>query len=342
MVRTLSILLFTSTVLASACRRDGAALPLAPSFYCWQTSLSLSPEQHQYLQQSGVKTLHLKVLDVGLDPASGAIIPYARLRFTDTSYFRQYALIPVVFITNEVFQQITAQQIQELAMQVAASQPLLSNLGLPAQTPEFQVDCDWTNSTRAAFFEFLTALRSRLAVNTVLSATIRLHQYKFPHQTGVPPVDRGMLMCYNTGDIDAVAEQNSIFSVENARKYIIGAPENYLLPLDLALPVFSWTLVYRDEELWRILPEARHDLPSGVLEKGTFRSGHYLRPGDQLRKEEITPELLLQATQLVARADLAKDARLAFFQLDTSTPREYPVSLIQHVCRLADSIRINR
>ena len=143
-------------------------------------------------------------------------------------------------------------------------------------------------------------------------------------------------------DVDDAGVLNSIFDVENARKYIHRAPKNYPLPLDLALPVFSWTLVYRGDELWKIIPGDHAEIPMGVLEKGTFLAGHYLRPGDLLRRETISADLLKNAAQLAASTDLADDATLAFFHLDAATLRDYPVQLIDSVCNIADSIRAKK
>ena len=43
-----------------------------------------------------------------------------------------------------------------------------------------------------------------------MSATIRLHQVKYRADTGVPPVDRGMLMAYNLLPPDQAGERSSI------------------------------------------------------------------------------------------------------------------------------------
>lgn len=220
---------------------------------------------------------------------------------------------------------------------------------------EIQFDCDWTASTRDAFFLFLKKMKQRLPENTQLSATIRLHQYKFPDKTGVPPVERGMLMFYNTGDIDNPDAGNSIFRPEDVRKYLTGAPKDYPLPLDLALPVFSWALVFRDGELWKIIPEVPESelndaarfvkmqistaslsfqTPTFIIQKGTFLSGHYLRPGDLLKVEKVTPDLLCEAARFAAQADLADNASVAFFHLDSAIVRRYPVQLLDSVCQV--------
>ena len=314
--------------------------PLKPAFYCWQTTLALSGEQSEYLSSSGCRKIYVKALDVGVDAATGDVVPYSQLAVADTAGLSRLEVVPVVFITNETIRRLTDdEKTNWLAEKIAAALVRAGAAGARGRRPEFQVDCDWTQGTREAFFRLLEKTRNCLPKDALLSATIRLHQYKFPDQTGVPPADRGMLMLYNTGDIDALSETNSIFKPDDANKYLKGAPAIYPLPLDVALPAFSWTLVFRDGELWKILPGHDDRLPTGVLERGTFQNGHYLRPGDFLRQEVISPELLRESALLAAGASLADDATIAFFHLDNHTPRAFPAPLIRSVCQLADSVR---
>jgi len=326
-------------VFAAACT-SSSQRTVTPAFYHWQTTLALFPAERSYLDSLGCKKLYIKVLDVGRDALSGEIQPYSLLEIADTTGISNFEIVPTVFITNEVFKNISEEKIEWLAGKVA--------VGLRLEAREVQFDCDWTPSTRDAFFLFLKKIKKHLPKQTRLSATIRLHQYKFPDKTGVPPVERGMLMFYNTGDIEHLETNNSIFQTADAEKYIIGTPKNYPLPLDLALPVFSWALIYRDGELWKIISEMpenelvdsarfqkiQNHSGSFVIQKGTFISGHYLRPGDLLRMETISPELLREAARLAAQADLANDATVAFFHLDTLATHRYPVQLLDSVCRM--------
>ena len=71
-----------------------------------------------------------------------------------------------------------------------------------------------------------------------------------------------------------------------------------------------------------------------IIRKGTFLSGHYLRPGDLLRLESVPPELLLEAARLAAQTDLASAAAVAFFHLDSASVRRYPVQLLDSVCQV--------
>jgi hypothetical protein len=67
---------------------------------------------------------------------------------------------------------------------------------------------------------------------------------KYRERTGVPPVDRGMLMFYNMGRFSADPEARAIFDLESARRYLARI-SSYPLPLDLALPMWSWTVAPR-------------------------------------------------------------------------------------------------
>jgi len=319
--------------------------PLLPAFFYWETTLNISTDERGFMDSLGCKKLYIKILDIGRNAATDEIEPYSLTEISDTLGLAGLEIIPTVFITNEVFQNISEEKIEWLAGKIAKS-------CAQAHTRGLLLDCDWTASTREAFFLFLKKMRSKLPAGTRLEATIRLHQYKFPQQTGVPPVDRGMLMFYNTGDVDEESEQNTIFHPEDAIKYLNGAPKNYPLPLDLALPLFSWGLVFREGELWKIVPgplpleEMRrsnkyveHPVTElfaahlWELKEGTFLGGHYLRPGDHLRVSATSHELLFKAASLAQKLDLADDACLAFFHLGIARSEHFSAQLLDSVCK---------
>ncbi|MBK6929396.1 MAG: hypothetical protein IPH12_00470 [Saprospirales bacterium] len=325
-------------LLLTACRPP--AQPAAPAAYHWQTRLALQPAESRWLDSLGARRLYVKFIDIALE--GQAIRPYALLELADTAGLAGKTVVPCVFIANSVFQDISAEKIDWLAQQTTRALLSVGAQFPEADFPEYQFDCDWTPSTRAAFFSFLARMRAHLPQGARLSATIRLHQYKFPQQTGVPPADRGMLMLYNTGDIDDPEETNSIFQPDAAEKYLHGAAGRYPLPLDLALPVFSWALVYRDGELWKIIPNAgAYGGPNTVfrIQTATFLGGHYLRPGDLVRVEAVDSALLRRAAAMAARLPLAGDAVIAFYHLDTATVRHYPARFLRSVC---ETIHNNR
>jgi len=325
-----------------SCRPAPATRSLA--FYYWQTSFRLSPTERHYLDSLPCHTLYVKFLDVGRDPDSGEIRPFSQLEVADTTGLTGRHVIPTVFITNNVFQNITADQLDELAQKTSrALQRIGARFPAGCIEPTIQFDCDWTASSRAAFFSFLKKIRPCLPADSRLSATIRLHQFNAPQQTGIPPVERGTLMLYNTGDLDNPAEENSIFQAAAARRFLDNAPSDYPLPLDVALPVFSWALVYRHEELWKIIPDPSPETWADTahweaigpqrfrIRRGTFVGGYYLRPDDRLRVESISPSVLREAARLATRCQLADDATVAFFHLDSAIVARYPVAILQSV-----------
>ncbi|MEO6038817.1 MAG: hypothetical protein ABIQ93_10420 [Saprospiraceae bacterium] len=329
----------------SGCQSPQTSRQLA--FYYWQTTFRLSATERHYLDSLHCRILYVKFLDIGRDAGLGDIRPLAQLAMTDTAGLGGRRLVPTVFLTNEVFQNLSAEKTGWLAQKTATALQRITGQCPPGSVGSmYQFDCDWTAGTRAAFFNFLQKIRSYLPPGSQLSATIRLHQYKSPGQTGVPPVDRGMLMLYNTGDLDDPAEENSIFQTDAARRYLDGVPAHYPLPLDVALPIFSWALVFRDEEFWKIIPDpsptawadTARFAPAGPqrfrIRQGTFAGGHYLRPDDRLRMEAVEAPLLREAAQMANRAGLADDATVAFFHLDSTTVARYPAATLDSVWQI--------
>lgn len=342
-------LLLASLLLALFGCSKTAQQPLVPAFFYWETVFECSDSEYRLMDSLGCKKLYVKILDIGKNPETGEIEPYSRTQIPDTLASSGLEIIPCIFITNEVFLNLSAEKTSWLAGRIA-EQCARQNLG--EKSPAVLFDCDWTPSTQAAFFLFLEKMREKMPPGTRLEATIRLHQYKFPKKTGVPPVDRGMLMFYNTGDVDQESERNTIFHPEDALKYVDGAPKKYALPLDLALPLFSWGLVFREGELWKIIPGplpldslrsggkfVENPSPSPFVaqlwevQEGTFLGGHYLRPGDRLRLSTSAPKLIFNAAEIAQKLDLANDATLAFFHLGIAESEHFSAQLLDSVCK---------
>ncbi len=201
---------------------------------------------------------------------------------------------------------------------------------------EIQIDCDWTARSKEKYFRFLRSMK-RIFPRQSLSATIRLYPYKYPDKMGVPPVDRGMLMCYNMGNINRLQTDNSVFSLEELKQYI-GKGNKYKLPLDIALPVFGWYAWFRGEKLKGILYRA--ELPDNALKKFfTAVAPHryqlqedytigdrLLREGDLLREEFPDPAALEAAAQLLK--DHFPDARrITFFHWNPGSETQYETSV---------------
>lgn len=316
-------------------RPRGAPQPAA--FYYWKTQWTASPAIARCLAENRVARLYMRFFDVDWEEPLRAAVPVAPLSL-DGPLPADTEIIPVVFLTNQVFRNTPYAEVEALADRVEAKIRAMAEAS--GITPrEVQLDCDWSDATRTRYFHFLDRIGTHLHARRIrLSSTLRLHQIKYPQRTGVPPVDRGMLMFYNFGALRADAPRSSIFNVQDAERY---APyiASYSLPLDLALPLFSWTVHSRDGNVLGLIEK----LEAHEIEGAGFRSlsprqyqadhsfffrGRYFMEGDQLLLEETTPAVTLQAALTAARGATARKpyGTIAFFDLDERNLRHYAAS----------------
>ncbi|MFM8363011.1 MAG: hypothetical protein ACKOA4_09965 [Haliscomenobacter sp.] len=313
--------------LATGCRRAPHAI--IPAFYHWKTTLQLSEEESRYLQRVQAGRLYVRVFDVDWDPEYGDAVPLAQVQIGP---FKGSGLeiVPAVFITNRTLKQLPPGEIPRLADRILKKATALKFHFPDSLIPEIQIDCDWTAGTRAAYFRLLRHIRKGAAAEGLrLSATVRLHQFSGYDRTGVPPVDRAMLMCYNTGDLEGWEEENSIYQESDARRYL-GRHIAYPLPFDVALPAFRWGVLFRDGHLIRLI----HGLdPTDLqraafkqtgprryrVEKSTYLDGYYLYRGDRIRLESTGLADMQSAFDLV-RPSLkpGMSFALSVYHLDTT------------------------
>lgn len=280
------------------------------AYYFWRTTFTLTPPERERLKSNHVSRLYLRLFDVAWSRETSRAEPVGLTAFTEPVP-AGLGVVPVVYVRNEVFTHAETNP-EALADQLAMLVRARSATGA-FTFRELQVDCDWTDSTREAFFAFCRRLRSELEHEQVtLTATIRLHQVKYPERTGVPPVERGMLMFYNMGRLAPDTERPSIFNAEDAEKYTARL-DAYPLPLDAALPVFSWVVQSRAGRVIDLL--AKPDLEAlaanpalkkqsdlrYVATEGSFVAGGYVQPGDALVVDAMTPSTSRDAAQLLAR-----------------------------------------
>jgi hypothetical protein len=317
--------------------------PTAIAFYHWQTQLSLDTAQQELLDDLSVKRLYVKFFDVDWDASQQALVPQAILRL-DSNTIRKglTEIVPTVFITNRSFQEASMSQQTELAQKVAAKiQQLIQLLPGHIQIPAVQLDCDWTPSTQGAFFVFLENLKTAFGTDTwPLSATIRLHQLADPEGTGVPPVARGMLMFYNMGEVASWEEHNSILNLTAAQPYLKQARNSYPIPLDVALPVFSWGVLFRDGSLYRLMNNLDAIAMQDTMQfeklsperfrvrKNGYLQGRYLYKDDLIRIETVAPEQL-QTSQNLLSLYLERAEFLAYYHLDATLLKKIPYAELE-------------
>lgn len=293
-----------------------AARPAAHrAFYYWRTVFQLSDVERRALSEHRIERIYLRMFDIAWqdDRAElvGKIAPgndATRAQLPSTPDGAALDFVPVVFLRVEVLRQLSAEARTQLAGELWREVQARAEL-LGFSPRELQLDCDWTDTTREAFFALTREVKRQSGL--LLSSTIRLHQVKYRERTGVPPVERGMLMFYNMGKITAEAGSRSIFDPEAASRYVSRVGE-YPLPLDVALPIWSWTVHARDGQVLDVLQSTDPAELEGVAFLKPLGGGRYaatqtaffrgalLREGDELAGDVTGPAEAQAAAAMLA------------------------------------------
>jgi hypothetical protein len=294
------------------------------SFYYWKGAFRLTGKEKGILDSLQVKKLYIRFFDVDWDEEKQKALPIAITNFLQ-EVPPPVTVTPVVFITNETFYQLKGEEdLKALAQNISR---LVRQSGAELKLGnELQVDCDWTEKTRDAYFNFLTFLRSEWPPRQQITATIRLHQLKYRTQAGIPPVDRGLLMAYNMGNLRKPGTRNSIIESSELKKYI-GNLGDYPLALDIAFPLFSWYVLFHQEQYKGIIHRVKNVDPSF---KGTIRfsrdtvwNGYRFQAGDWLRYEDSPINEIKECTRMIREKSKDRQLSLILYHLDESNLTKY-------------------
>ena len=302
---------------------------VTPAFYHWKTELNISSELTTQLKDIGTEKLYVKFFDVDWNSIEKEPIPLATLYLNGK--IPDFEIIPCVFITNQTFYHIEDDDNQILAQRTGKKIKSILNKHKFKEIKEIQFDCDWSERTQGAFFDFIEYFKNEFP-EFELSSTIRLHQVKFFEKTGVPPVSKGMLMFYNMSDVSDWETQNSILDLVESKKYLKNF-DKYPMQLDVVLPVYSWGVLFRNGEMIKLLPDIdESDLGRFKnmgncrywVKKSTYFAEQYLYENDWIRYESIYPDSLLKAGHLLS--DLIENPNLTvgFYHLGFHSFKNYP------------------
>lgn len=299
-------------------------------FYYWKQDVSLNLAESDLLEKLNSSKLYVKFFDVENR------LPVAKVKFNDVPSHLE--IIPCIYITNESIK--NEYDIKNLAFNVnRLLQEILTNNQIKIK--EVQIDCDWTLSTKAKYFDFLNEFKAYQNEGIQVTATLRLHQLKYPEKTGVPPVDKVLLMCYNVGNIQSIDEDNSIFELAEFKNYV-NKKTTYPLAMDFALPAFSWAVIYRFDHLALIVNNVSlEDLENNAnLEKqkyNTFKvkndhyfNNSYLYKDDVLRHEAATAAVLKSIIPLFENLKNT-NSELIFFDLSNKNALNYSYEDYQNI-----------
>ncbi|OXG06642.1 hypothetical protein BC749_102567 [Flavobacterium araucananum] len=340
------------------------------SFCYWKTDMSFQKEEDSLMKNLEVKHLYVRFFDVDWNPYAKEPLPVATIRDIRLNESNPQ-ITPSIFITNEVVLQANTKQLDSLAARIAQrvqqigvkinetkadnsanaivypkdyyknkdykrlnydSVKSLELAKLKVDFKEILIDCDWTEKSKKNYFYLLTQIKKGFPTAQV-SATIRLWQYKYADKAGTPPVDKGLLMCYNLTKPEDFNTKNSIGTSEELAQYI--THDKYKLKLDIALPLYSWAVVFRGNQFKGILSDydqLRSDSiklkkasdTKYVLQDDILVGQTYLRNGDEIRIEKISEEELEKMIDIVkSKIKIDNQTKVTFFSFDKKYINDY-------------------
>ena len=221
----------------------------------------------------------------------GNVMPNATVRFA-TPVPKDVEIVPVVYIVNDCLYR-SIDKLDSLILQ-RVTQMCETNDITPFR--ELQIDCDWTARSRTHYFQVLSRLNERAKKQGVaLSATIRLHQLG----EAPPPVEKGILMLYNTGDVTRLDCEHPILDMKDAAPYLRKLSK-YRLPLATAYPVYAWRVLFRKGKFVGIL-HSDDELP--IIE------------GDSIVVRQPPLEMVLKAKQAVDKEQRSANDEIILFDI---------------------------
>jgi hypothetical protein len=308
------------------------------SFYYWKTKFSLSATEKNVLNDEQVKKLYIRYFDVDKETPQVPANPVSPVTLDNS--VKKYEVVPVVYIKKRVLENIDSNGLNVLANNILKLVSQI-NRSQQIQNKEIQFDCDWTEQTRDAYFFFINLYRT--LTDQFISATIRLHQVKYYKRTGIPPVDRGVLMYYNMGEINS-SPSNSIYDKTNAARYNASL-SGYPLPIDIALPIFSWGQQIRNNHVIQLLNKIsgshfQNDSnfvfvnASRLLARHScFKAGYYFVENDEIKLESVSQDELLFMSAQIKKYALKKFSHVIFYDLDSTNLVQYEKNIYKKIRR---------
>lgn len=340
------------------------------SFCYWKTNLYFQEEDDSLVNKIDVKHMYVRFFDVDYNPYSKEPLPVATI--WDISFNKSNPEItPSIFITNEVVLKSDTKQLDSLAVRMAKrieqigkkmndtkADVIASNIVYPKDYykqkdykplnydsvraaesaklkvafKEILIDCDWTEKSQKNYFYLLKQIKSQLP-SSKIAATIRLWQYKYASKAGIPPVDKGLLMCYNITKPDDLLTKNSIATNEELAQYITHG--DYKLKLDIALPLYSWAVAFRGNQFKGILSDYDQLIKDTskvkktsdtryVLQDDILVGQTYLRNGDEIRIEKISDSELDKMISIIKnKIQIDNQTKVTFFSFDKKYINDY-------------------
>ena len=330
-IANLCIVLLTLT----ACSKHSANADGSNAIYYWRTTFSLNEAERDFLKKHDISKLYIHFFDVDdhwKDVNGKYVIPEATIQFKD-SVPHGIEVVPTIYITNSAMEQMQLKEDEYAGKILKRVNAICRCHGI--RYNELQLDCDWTKNTRKYFFKLCEEMKQRMDTTQILSSTIRLHQLV----QDVPPVDKGVLMVYNTGNLMVMTTYNSIFSRKDIEPYLRdNRLAKYSLPLDVAYPAYGWSVVFRqgyDDKYHfkRIMRRTDFsDYPQiKEIDENIYQAESYANfapddmvfTGDLIRVERPTADEIIEIKAMIDRQLKGKSHNNILYYLDKSQLSHY-------------------
>ena len=307
-----------------SCSEPRPTKQITPGIYHWKSTYNPTDSLLHTSEELGICKQYIRFFDVDNTAQNHTAAPVSVVKFQQKP---QVTVVPVIYITNRTLIKKPKADIDALAKKVWSKTQQIA-IENDIDIKEIQLDCDWTQGTQQNYFRFIEKLNHYSGDSLILTSTIRLHQIKFREKTGVPPVNRGVLMLYNVGDWTNIDTENSLFDPEVIDEYIDRA-SSYPIALDIALPIYNQTVVYRNDVFFSYL---KNSSPKAInnhinLQK-TEKQNFYectddctlgntdFRKGDIFRHESVDFEELNQIKQALLNRIRNRQINILFYHLD--------------------------
>lgn len=343
------------------------------SFCYWKTDLYVDKKDDSLINEMKVKHMYIRFFDIDWNPYLKKALPVSTVRNFNAE---NLDVTPSIFITNTVLLQSSKLQLDSMAVHIDdrikkvidqyIESKAIYNTGeiieklykkqkdysrsfnfdsireieknkITFDFKEILIDCDWSEKSKDNYFYLLKRLKKQFPEKK-LAATIRLWQYKYATKAGIPPVDKGLLMCYNLSNIEDYNADNSIATSDELNKYL--THNKYKLPLDIALPLYSWSIIYRGKEFKGILSDydsiindssifkKKNDLRY-VLKDDVLINDIFLRNGDEIHIERVSDNEINKMISIIkSKIKISDQTKITFFSFDKKYIQDYGTSNI--------------
>lgn len=315
--------------LGQSCQRKSTSEGNA--VYYWRTTFHLDSYEKEFLAKHNVTKMYLKFFDVVCD-WNDVASPTGTLVFND-SIPEGVEIVPTVFISSEAINSYP-KYMQKLLLRICTMAEVNG-----VSFNEIQIDCDWTESGRDSYFAFMEEFRELLKTKNIkLSTTIRLFQLN----DKAPAADYGVLMCYNTGDIQTWGTENSIINIDDIKPYT-QALHRYSLPLSVAFPTYSWDLAFNYEMEFIGINYSSVDFSdTKSIKKIGDNRYKVVKPDDYkfrwyekcyYRRENSPIKVIIEAKSLVEENISHPTSQTVIYDLDSENLKNYSENEIDKIYR---------